>query len=104
MKWLTFTDRCKYQTAVLVYKIRNNMVPSYMADLIDFSNDKSYTLRSSTNHDLVVHSLPKTNYFKYSFSYYSMNVWNQIPVGIRESNKVSTFKTKYKSFLLQNMQ
>ena len=32
LKWLTFTDRCKYQTAVLVYKIRNHMTPSYMAN------------------------------------------------------------------------
>ena len=103
LKWLTFTDRCKYQTAVLVYKIRNHMTPSYMANLIDFSDDKSYTLRSTTKHDLVVHHLPKTNYLKYSFSYFSMNVWNQIPVQIRNSKKVSSFKNKYKSFLLNNM-
>ena len=101
--WLTFTDRCKYQTAVLVYKIRNNMMPSYMAELIDFSYDKPYTLRSVTNHDLAMHCLPKTNYLKYSFTYFSMNVWNQIPVLIRESKKVSYFKNKYKSFLLKHM-
>ena len=74
-----------------------------MADLIDFSCDKSYTLRSATKHDLVVHCLPKTNYLKYSFSYFSMNVWNQILVLIRDSKKVSSFKNKYKSYLLDNM-
>ena len=36
-KWLTFTDRCKYHTALLVYKTLNHMAPSYMSDIIAVS-------------------------------------------------------------------
>ena len=100
LKWLTFTDRCKYHTAVLIFKTQNNMVPSYMSDLITFSNDDHYALRSASKHDLVINKLPRTNYFKDSFSYYSMKVWNEIPIEIRSVHKLPLFKQKYKLFLL----
>jgi len=32
LKWLSFSERCKYHTSFLVYKTLNNMAPSYMTD------------------------------------------------------------------------
>jgi len=31
LKWLNFSDRCKYHTSILVYKTLNNMAPSYVS-------------------------------------------------------------------------
>ena len=43
LKWLSFSDRCKYHTSILVHKTLNNMAPSYMTDIISFSkNDKLF--------------------------------------------------------------
>ena len=36
LKWLSFNDRCKYHTSILVYKTLNNMAPLYMTDIMGF--------------------------------------------------------------------
>jgi len=73
LRWLTFTDRCKYHTALLVYKTLNYMAPSYMSDIITVSTNNSYSLRSALRNDLVLKHKPKTRYIKDSFNYYT--VW-----------------------------
>jgi len=44
LTWLTFTDRCKYHTALLVYKTLHHMAPSYMSDIIIVSTNNNYSL------------------------------------------------------------
>ena len=95
----TFNNRCKYHTAVLVYKIVNNMSPSYLT--VSVSNNVSYNLRSKSHKDLVLSSRPKTNYFKDTFQHYSMTIWNSIPLNIRNTSTLNSFKTIYRRYLLQ---
>ena len=75
LEWLNFEYRCKYQTAVLVYKSLNNLTPSYVRDIIKISNNNTYQLRSSTRKD-IARIRYKTQYKKHSFAYYSGDVWN----------------------------
>ena len=103
LQWLTFTGRCKYHCATLVYKTRKCMAPCYITELLIFANNEHYSLRSASKHDLCLTKVPRTNYFKESFSYYSMKVWNDIPDDIRNANKLITFKLKYKTHLLKNL-
>ena len=100
LKWLNFSDRCRYHSAVLVYKTLNNMAPSYMSEIVSFSENNLYMLRSITNKDLVLQTRPRTNYMTSSFSYYSRNVWNAIALEIRESENIKTFKIKLKQNLI----
>ena len=100
LKWLKFSDRCKYHSAVLVYKTLNNMAPSYMSEIVSFSENNLYMLRSVTNKDIVLQTRPRTNYMKSSFTYYSRNVWNIIPLEIRESKNIQTYKIKFKQYLI----
>lgn len=102
LSWLTFTDRCKYHTATLVYKSRNGMAPQYISEILTFATNEHYELRSFSKHDLICQVLPSTNYLKESFSYNSMNVWNSIPLHIRNVHKLGTFKKLYKLYLLDN--
>jgi hypothetical protein len=102
LNWLSFNDRCKYHTPVLVYKIMNHMAPTYLSDILTFSRNENHNLRSSTRNDLVLQRKPRTNYYKDSFSYFSMKVWNDIPVDIRLVTKIQSFKSKYKTYLLKN--
>ena len=97
---LSFSDRCKYHSAVIVYKIWNNLVPSYMSDFVSFSQNNMYNLRSITNNDVVLQNRHKTKYMRTSFAYYSKNVWNSIPIEIRRSNNIRTFKKNVKQFLM----
>ena len=96
---LTFNNRCKYHTAVLVYKIVNNMSPSYLK--VSVSNNMSYNLRSKSHKDIIVLYRPKTKYFKDTFQHYSMTIWNSIPLLIRNTTNLNSFKNNYKRYLLQ---
>ena len=101
LDWLSFDDRCKYHTAVQVYKIFNCMAPAYMNELLKTKHNKIYNLRSNSRNEIAFSIRPRTNYFKDTFSYYSMNIWNSIPLEIRKSMRLNTFKVKYKAYLLK---
>ena len=62
LNWLSFSDRCKYHSAVLVYKTLNNMAPSYLSEILKFSQNEKYSLRSANRHDLVLKIKPRTNF------------------------------------------
>ena len=93
LNWLCFNDRCKYHCASLVYKTLNGLAPSYLEDLLTIANNDHYSLRSVTKQDLVLNGVPRTSYFKESFSYYSMTIWNKIPLDIRNSKSLPSFKS-----------
>lgn len=100
LHWLSFSDRCNYHTAVLIYKAKNNLAPKYISNLLTFSSNEKYSLRSATHNDIVT---PKhrTNYLKNSFNYTGAHVWNTIPTYIRSLVSINAFKCNYKKYLLQ---
>jgi len=100
LQWLPFIDRCHYHIALLVYKTCNNMAPIYMNNVLKFSENESHNLRSESNKQLSLQIIPKTKYSKKSFTYISYRVWNSIPFSIKNAKSVSSFKYKYKTFLL----
>ena len=50
--WLNFGNRRNHQTALLIYKSMNNLTPKYITDIISFSNNSTYNLRSASRHDI----------------------------------------------------
>ena len=62
LKWLSFDNRLNYHIGVMTYKIINGQTPKYMGNLISMSQNSSYNLRSSTNHNLAILKRPKTSY------------------------------------------
>ena len=90
LNWLNFGYRFKYHTAVLMYKCLNNLTPKYITDVISFSNNFTYNLRSASRHD-ITNSRYKTSYKKKAFSYATTEVWNKIPTFIREAKTLHTF-------------
>ena len=100
LNWLSYYDRCKYHASVLVYKTIYKLSPPYMSDLISISNNKVHSLRSINNKDIVLPHRVRTNYMKNTFLFYSMNIWNKIPLNIRNSVNLKIFKQKYRKYLL----
>jgi hypothetical protein len=103
LKWLKFENRCAYHTGLLIFKCQHQLVPEYLTELLTFSKNTRYRLRSSERNDLRHHK-PRTNYMKNSFSYTSIDIWNKIPLEIRNISSISSFKYKYKNFLFQKQQ
>ena len=103
LEWLTFENRCKYQTALLVYKSLNKLATKYMDKIIKPANNNNYGLRSASRKD-ITHIRYKTMYKKQSFAYYSTFVWNSLPESLRLSKSVPSFKRNCKSYLLKEQQ
>ena len=99
LNWLTFESRCHYHAGVLIYKSLKNNVPDYISNLIKFSHNERYMLRSSSKQN-IAQTTRNTDIKKQSFEYVSVQVWNSIPIEIRTSNTLNTFKHKYKQHLL----
>ena len=103
LKWLTFPNRCKYFTGILIFKSLHNLAPKYIKERIEFTENKDYDLRSNFK-KAITHKRPKTNYRKKTFTYSSMEIWDEIPVNIRLVSNINTFKATFKSFLFEHCQ
>ena len=78
------------------------MVHPYLSEMLTFSMNENYSLRSTKHFDLTVKIKPRTNALNNSFTYYSMNVWNSIPTDVRMATSVNSFKNRYKCHLRDN--
>ena len=103
LQWLSFDDRCRYHTALLIYKTAHNLAPIYMNDILKFSENRYHTLRSQSKNNLALTYKPRTNYMLNSFRYFGFKVWNSIPSHIKNSTSIVSFKRNYKKYLLENV-
>ena len=80
-----------------MYKIKNNLAPSYLDEMFlmrDANLDNtSSNLRSVANKNFIVPQA-KCNLFKGSLSYSGVIVWNSIPVSIKDSSSLPMFISK----------
>ena len=77
-----------------MYKIKNNLAPTYLNEMFlmrdtNFNNTSSNE-RSVANKTFVIPQA-KCNLFKGSMSYSGVIVWNSIPVNIKESSPLPIF-------------
>ena len=98
---MSFENRLDYQIAVLIYKSENGSTPKYIDNLLIVSNNDNYNLRSKTIRNLQIQNF-NTDYFKQSFTYLSVKVWNKLPINIRTSSNLKSFKKSLKSHMLLN--
>ena len=97
--WLTIYELIDFHKYILLYKTLHGMAPTYLRDSFEFISSSSYALRSETNYDL---HLPKyrTNQFKNSFHYSGVHLWNKLPLYIRFSQNLHTFRKNVEKFII----
>jgi len=81
----------------MAFKALHNLTPPYIYEKIYPSLNDNYSLRSYSKGNLKLYTI--LNYFKQTFSYSSINVWNTIPPSIKASNNINTLKRKLKVHL-----
>lgn len=89
--WLSLSDRRQYQKIILTFKIKNNMVPDYLNALFPRPNteNRPYNLRNVN--DFV--AIPRrTALFEKSFVPSAIELWNNIPVALKETQSLGFFK------------
>ncbi|XP_065326144.1 uncharacterized protein LOC134624237 [Pelmatolapia mariae] len=91
-------SRFEFKILLLTYKVLNNQAPSYLNDLV-VPYHPIRALRSRSAGLLVVPRVFKSRMGGRAFSFQAPLLWNQLPVWIRETDTISTFKIRLKTFL-----
>ena len=78
--------------SVMMYKTLNGMTPEYLRSSFVFRNNLNYHLRNTEN--TLTLPQPRTDYLKKSFSYSGAQLWNSLPIELRQATSLNDFKTK----------
>ena len=98
LQWLPVEHRTEFKLAILTYKALSFQQPPHLAALLH-PYIPTRSLRSSGQHLL---SIPRstTEFGRHAFSYVAPCIWNKIPLEIRSSPDIRSFKRKLKSHFL----
>ena len=99
-----------YNDLLMFYKVVNKMVPITMPSYISLCqpDDVRYTRRNAPIHNRTdmttfqCNITPSCDTFKNSFFHRTMHYWNSLPVSVRQSERISVFKTSLKHHLWSN--
>ena len=103
LNWMTFPDRVKFQKSVLMFKIFNNLTPSYLQDHFTLTSDVHQSPLRSTTENLLYVPKPNIELFRKSLSYSGSKIWNAIPDHVKQSTSIIQFKKEYLRWTYQNI-
>ena len=95
LNWMTFPERVKFQKAIMMYKSMNNLMPRYIGQLFQHTNEIHNRNLRSTSDDLPYVPKPNCESFRNSLAYSGAKIWNSIPLNIKSANSVEQFKDRY---------
>ena len=84
-----------YNIALLMFKVRSNVAPLYLSDLL-ISPSNRY------GSDKYILPLPRIDIFKTSFSFSGPLTWNSLPAYISQCPAVNNFKNCLHKYLLDS--
>ena len=88
--WLSVSNLIKFDRAVMIYKKVNGLCPDNLkGKLVTRSQISNYSTRNCLHLDIPRQNL---DFSKRSFFYYGAQTWNEIPLQIRMSSTITTFK------------
>ena len=100
LHWLPVEQRIQYKILLLTFKALNGSSPSYIRDLVkQYSPPRS--LRTKELHLLTRGTFRLITYGKRAFSTAAPELWNSIPLDIRQCQDIISFKQKLKTFLFK---
>ncbi len=99
LHWLPIAQRVDFKILVQTYKALNELSPKYVTDMLELYRP-ARDLRSKNNvKQLVVPKCKTVRYGNRSFSSAAPKLWNDLPVKIRDSESVNTFKRSLKTHI-----
>ncbi|XP_072048793.1 uncharacterized protein [Amphiura filiformis] len=99
LHWLPIKKRAAYKILLMTYKALNQLAPQYISDIVTYYKPVR-NLRSSNKLSLTVTSRPSTKFYgERAFVYAAPSLWNNLPLQVRSSITVSSFKSRLKTHL-----
>ena len=100
LHWLPVKSRIEFKILVLVWKALNGIGPSYIRDLLTLYCP-ARVLRSCDNMNLCIPKTRLKTYGDRAFSVAAPKLWNRLPVQIKSSKTLASFKRQLKTQLFQ---
>ena len=97
--WLNVHERLEYNRAIVLYKSTHDLTPSYICDLFEFHSSQNYNVRSVSNNNMLI-KRHNSKIFEKSLQYVGPRLWNSLPVTIRNSPSLPSFKTAISKFII----
>ena len=97
VKLLPLEDKMKIHEAVYIHKGLHNKLPRSICQ--QYEELKPQTQYRSSKQDLLKIPIHKTEKFKSSNIYRTVQTWNSIPFSIKQIENSSTFKINYQKYL-----
>jgi hypothetical protein len=95
--WLSIKQRIFYNTMILVYKIRNEMVPTYLTSKLQYRGEMNrYPLRNADHFWLPLYSKTTT---QNQLFYRGLKDFNELPSEIKNSDNLKNFKIALTDFV-----
>lgn len=99
LHWLPVQYRVTFKILLLVYKSLHGKAPGYLCQLLKTKPVGRYDLRSNDQDLLMVPSTTLKTLGDRSFAKAGPILWNSLPIDIRQSSSVDSFKNRLKTFL-----
>ena len=84
----------------MVFKSLNGQAPEYLSSLLTKSSETNARNLSFYEQEFLKVLFALTAYYEKSFSVTGPKLWNALPLEIRKSTRLSTFKTSVKKHYL----
>ena len=97
LHWLPVRHCIVYKILSLLYKAINGTVPCQICDLLDYHTSKG-TLRSSSQYPLATPKARLKTCGERTFVVAAPGLWNSIPLAIRSSSSINSFKRHLKTY------
>jgi len=100
LHWLPVEYRIIFKILLITFKVLSGLAPNYLEDILEPYVPRR-TLRSMSKLRLIEPSYKLSSYGLRAFSVCAPRLWNSIPLDIRQSNCISYFKKKLKTYLFK---
>ncbi|KAK7112250.1 hypothetical protein V1264_011729 [Littorina saxatilis] len=100
LHWLPIKARITYKIATLCYRSLQDSAPSYLSSLLK-PHVPTRNLRSADAGHLVVPRVKLNAFGKRAFTYTAPSIWNSLPMSVRLSTSLPSFKSSLKTHLFR---
>ena len=102
LHWLPLKQRIIFKLLLFVYKILNNQAPKYLDTCLNLYTP-TRSLRSSSDPLRLTYSVTRTLAGDRTFTVSASKYWNDLPLTVRQSSSVSTFRKALKTHLFKSL-
>ena len=100
LKWMDIETRYNYYVGILMYKYVNGFITENLCNQFTLVNQSHlHNTRASSSNDICL-PLPHTELLKRNLTYSGPALWNSLPLCLRNSCNIISFKRSLKTFLL----